>query len=251
MICPPTYGMYKVAAVIQGAGVVEVPLIKENDFSLDITAILQKWQPGIKLIFLCSPNNPTGNLLSATDILSLCQQLAGKAIIVVDEAYMEFSAGESLINYLADYSNLVVLRTLSKAYGLAGIRCGATIANPVIIQLLRKIIAPYPIAQPIIDICRQRLTVPHPGEQVKIINEEKEKLAAFLARLAFVKKVWPSHANFLLFEVADVKKVMAVCLSQGIVLRDRSSEYNLSHCLRVTIGMPVENKILRKALSDV
>ena len=138
MICPPTYGMYKVAAHIQGASVIEVPLIKEQHFALNVAEMLAVWQTSIKLIFLCSPNNPTGNLLAVSDILLLSKMLDKKSIVIVDEAYIEFSMRESLVKYLNDYPNLVVLRTLSKAYGLAGIRCGVTLANINIIQLLKK-----------------------------------------------------------------------------------------------------------------
>ena len=251
MICPPTYGMYKVAATIQGARVVEIPLIKTENFSLNLEAILKNWQPNIKLIFLCSPNNPTGNLLATSDILSICRQLKGKAIVVVDEAYIEFSMTDSLSKYLNDYSNLVILRTLSKAYGLAGIRCGATLANPGIIQALKKIIAPYPISRSVVDIAFQQLNLNGINKQVALINQEKDKLFTFFSKLCFVKKTWESRANFLLFEVNDSQQVMEVCLKRGIVLRDRSHEYNLKNCIRATIGTPDENKFLMEVLSYV
>lgn len=251
MICPPTYGMYKVAAVIQGAGVVEVPLLKKQDFSLDAENILKAWQPGVKLIFLCSPNNPTGNLLKSPDILSLCKTFQGKSIIVVDEAYIEFSMSDSLVKFLNDFPNLVVLRTLSKAYGLAGIRCGVTLANPCIINLLKKIIAPYPVSMPIINITLKKLSLKIVKNQINVIFYERNKLSQFLSNLSFVKKVWKSDANFLLFEVENSKIVMDACLNNGIVIRDRSSEYNLNNCLRITIGTPDENTILMEVLRCV
>lgn len=251
MICPPTYGMYRVAATIQGASVVEVPLLKEQNFSLNLPKILESWEPNVKLVFLCSPNNPTGNLLSTSDILSLCKKMDGKSIVVVDEAYIEFSSNDSLAKYLKDYSNLVVLRTLSKAYGLAGIRCGVTIANENIIELLKKIIAPYPIPKPIIKIALEFLNSDVFKNQIKIIQQERSRLFNFLSELSFVKKIWESESNFLIFEASDSRIVLEACLKKGIVLRDRSSEYNLSNCIRVTIGSPTENTLLMEALRDV
>lgn len=251
MICPPTYGMYKVAAIIQGAAIVEVPLLKEQNFALNLTAIFDVWQPSIKLIFLCSPNNPTGNLLVIDDILLLCKKSNNRSIIVVDEAYIEFSAQQSLIKYLNDYPNLVILRTLSKAYGLAGIRCGITVANPVIIQLVKKIIAPYPIPRPIANIVSKQLTENVINKQINIMYQEKEKLYEFLSYLAWVKKVWKSETNFLLFEVENSKQVMKTCLDKGIVLRDRSADCHLTNCIRVTIGAPAENAFLMEVLSRV
>ncbi len=250
MICPPTYGMYKVAAHIQGAAVIEVPLLKEQHFALNVASILEAWQPSIKLVFLCSPNNPTGNLLEVSDILLLCKKLDKKAIVIVDEAYVEFSMRDSLVKYLNEYSNLVVLRTLSKAYGLAGIRCGVTVANISIIQLLKKIIAPYPIPKPIVNIVSQELNIKTVANQINLIKQERDKLFDFLSQLPFVKKVWKSDANFLLFEVNDSKEILDICLANGIVLRDRSSELNLNNCIRVTIGSPCENTFLTVILAE-
>jgi len=251
MICPPTYGMYKVAATIQGVGVVEVPLVKTKDFSLDLNGVFEKWQPNIKLVFLCSPNNPTGNLLASSDVLTICRQLKGKAIVIVDEAYIEFSLADSLSKYLNDYPNLVILRTLSKAYGLAGVRCGTIIANPIIIQSLKKIIAPYPVSKAVVDVVSQQLDLGSVRKQVELINQEKEKLRVLLVKLPFVKKVWKSSANFLLFEVSDSQRVMEVCFKYGVVLRDRSREYDLKNCIRVTVGSPKENKLFMETLGYV
>ncbi len=251
VICPPTYGMYKVAALIQGSGVVEVPLRKEQQFSLDVKAIVEVWDPTMKLIFLCSPNNPTGNLLNVADILALCKKLDGKSMVVVDEAYIEFSQSGSLIQQLDAYPNLIVLRTLSKAYGLAGIRCGSTLGDPSLIQLLKKVIAPYPVSEVVAELACQRLNFNDLRGQLKILLQEKMILSAFLSQLPFVKKVWESAANFLLVEVFDSRKVQQVCLSHGIVIRDRSNEYNLSNCIRMTIGTPNENKLLMEALRSV
>lgn len=251
IICPPTYGMYRVAATIQGAETIEVPLIKSEGFVLDVKELLRAWEPSVKLIFLCSPNNPTGNALSKSDILSLCLFLNDKSVIVVDEAYIEFSNDESLTNYISEYPNLVILRTLSKAYGLAGVRCGSTIANSEIINLLTKIIAPYPIPVPVAEIVCQQLNSHITKNTINIIKQEKEKLADFLENLPSVKKVWKSQANYLLVEVVDANRMMNICLRYGIVLRNRSNEYGLKNCIRITIGSPSENALLCEVLSNV
>ncbi|MBA3660919.1 MAG: histidinol-phosphate transaminase [Gammaproteobacteria bacterium] len=251
MVCPPTYGMYKVAATIQGAEIIEVPLIKDREFSLDVDALLCAWEPAIKIIFLCSPNNPTGNVLSKSDILSLCQSLSDKSVIVVDEAYIEFANEESVANCINDYPNLVILRTLSKAYGLAGIRCGVTIANSEIIKLLLKIIAPYPIPSPISDIVCQQVNSNITQNIISTIQKEKELMKEFLTKIPSVKKVWESQANYLLIQTVDANKMMNACLKYGIVIRNRSSDYGLNNCVRITIGSPNENALLREAISNV
>lgn len=248
LICPPTYGMYQISATIQGAGVKTVPLIKEKNFALDVPAILNTWQPDIKLIFLCSPNNPTGNLLATEDILQLCAELAGKAVIVVDEAYIEFAKTKSISQYINQYPNLVVLRTLSKAYGMAGLRCGVTIANGEVINLLKKIIAPYPIAQPVAELVYARLNAMQ--DNLDVILTEREKLISFLRSLSNVNYVWQSQANFILFAANNAKQIFNDCLQKGIVLRDRSREYSLENCIRISVGTPVENQLVMEALSN-
>lgn len=248
--CPPTYGMYKVSATIQNAKVIEIPLIAENNFSLDTKKVIETWDPRVKVIFLCSPNNPTGNLLSTSDILSLCKILEGKAIIVVDEAYIEFANSPSLTSYLNTYPNLVILRTLSKAYGLAGIRCGATIANTTIIQLLKKVIAPYPISKSIVDVACRKLRSNNLEEQIKLINQEKIKLKKCLMNLPYVTKIFDSQTNFLLMQVKNAKEIIMQCIRQNIVVRDRSSELNLNNCIRITIGSTNENLRLMGVLNN-
>lgn len=249
MLCPPTYGMYTVAANLQGATIVTVPLRQEKNFVLDLPRMLASKTEKVKLIFLCSPNNPTGNSLAAADILALCHAWAKEAFVIVDEAYIEFAEEESLTAALATQPNLIILRTLSKAYGLAGIRCGATLAHPTVINILKKVIAPYPIAQPIISIVTSRLAV-NLTDKIAQLRQERQNLAAFLQGLPWVKKVWPSQANFLLFAVDDSKKRLTHCQAHGIVLRDRSHEYGLENCLRVTVGLPQENALLMEVLQN-
>ena len=151
LITPPTYGMYAVSAAIQDAGVVAVPLVVEKNFALDPAAVLQAVTPAVKLVFLCSPNNPTGALLDRAEVLRLTKALLGRAVVVVDEAYLEFAGTKSLTEELPANPNLVVLRTLSKAFGLAGVRCGVTITGSALVGVLQKIIAPYPVPTPVLQ----------------------------------------------------------------------------------------------------
>ena len=154
--CAPTFGMYQSAAHIQGAGVIEIPLERAHGWSLDPERLLAAWQPGVKIVYLCSPNNPTGNLLDIGALEAVCSALDGKAIVVIDEAYIEWSRRASLTAWLARFSTLAILRTLSKAHALAGARIGALLAHPELIQLARRIIPPYSLAQPAIEAALAR-----------------------------------------------------------------------------------------------
>ncbi len=253
VITPPTYGMYEVSARIQGALITSVPLLSP-DFALDEDAVIDKWHTNIKLIFLCSPNNPTGNRLDLEAVLKLCTYFRDKALIVMDEAYIEFSTSHSMVKYLDEFPNLVILRTLSKAYGMAGVRCGSLIAAPQIITLLRKILAPYPIPMPVLNVALDALSnsnIAQRNVQIKMIQAQKEQLRLFLQRHPSVKKVYPSEANFLLVAVESPAHWMSVCRDRGVVIRDRSNIAGLSDCVRITIGTPEENKILLEVLGNV
>jgi histidinol-phosphate aminotransferase len=176
-----------------------------------------------------------------------------KALIIVDEAYIEFAEVESLINEITNYPNLVILRTLSKAYGLAGVRCGTVVADPLIIQLLKQVIAPYPIPRPVAQIINEQLTLENSKKMLAIVKEiiqQREIMSAFLQTLSFVKQIWQSQANFILLEVDNAKSLMTVCQSKGIVLRDRSNDYGLNNCVRITIGTPEENQFLMEVLKN-
>jgi histidinol-phosphate aminotransferase len=254
MTTPPTYGMYEIAAAIQGAEIVKIPLRKEHEFSIDTNEILRQWHPNVKLIFLCSPNNPTGNLLATADVLKLCETLKDKTMIVVDEAYLEFAEASSLVKYLSQHNNLVILRTLSKAYGMAGIRCGVALATAELITIFKKVIAPYPIATIVTEIIAAELDPEarkKSQQQIQIIIEQRHLLEKFLQQCAWVKKVWPSQANFILIEVNDAEHIMQFCQKQGIVIRNRSNEYNLSNSVRITVGSPAENQRLMEVLQHV
>lgn len=249
MVCPPTYDMYSISAHIQHASVVFVPLT--SSFDLDVDGVLSAWQPQCKLIFLCSPNNPVGNIYAAHDILSLCKALENKAIIIVDEAYIEFSDKPSISQYLNEYENLVVLRTLSKAYGMAGARCGVVLAHPQLIKLLEKVISPYPLATPVVNVILHELQAEHLNvmhDQVKKLKQARESMITFLNKLNYVEKIWPSEANFILLKVKNAKALVAFCAKQNIIIRDRSHMLGLDNCVRISIGLPEENKQLQTLL---
>lgn len=252
LITPPTYGMYVVAAGIQNARVVTVPLIREKNFALDADAVLKAVTPGVKIVFLCSPNNPTGNLLDRASVLRSVRSLAGKAVVAVDEAYVDFSGTPSLAAEIAANPNLIVLRTLSKAFGLAGARVGTTIADPAVIAVLQKVIAPYPVPTPVLQAALAALTpagLVAARESVAALVSERGRLAVALTKLPVVKRVWPSDANYLLIEVADAARTMAAGRAAGIIWRDRSKD--VPNTIRVTVGTAEENNSTLEILSRV
>ena len=252
LVCPPTFGMYAVSAAIQGARVVNVPLRPESGFALDEHGVLGRWTPDVKLVFLCSPNNPTGNLLAPDGILRIAATLEGQALVVVDEAYVEFAARESLTRHLSRHPNLCILRTLSKAHGLAGARCGTLIAHPEVIALLRKIISPYAISQLTVDAVLTLLQPVHVGtmhERSRLIRIERERLALALARLHGVRRVWPSKANFLLVEFADAARALLQACADRLLVRDARGYPGLPDALRISVGTPEQNDLLVKAWS--
>ncbi|MGQ3890796.1 histidinol-phosphate transaminase [Legionella sp. CNM-4043-24] len=254
LITPPTYGMYEVAANIQGAGIIRVPLDKESGFSLNKETILNLRNPAIKLIFLCSPNNPAGNILSGDDVITLCRAFQDQAIIVLDEAYIEFSTAGSLSHLVLQHPNLVVLRTLSKAFGLAGARLGALIADGSMIALLMNVMAPYPIPMPVERAAMKALSIENQAlvrAEIQTIRQERDRLRAFLATLPSVEYVYPSQANFLLVKVNDASTWMDVCKAHDIIIRSRVNLLGLENCVRITIGTAEENKRLKEVLSYV
>lgn len=251
LVCPPTFGMYGVAAAIQGAGITEVPLDRSRGFALDAAAVASAWTPGLKIAFLCSPNNPTGNLLSSAAIGEVLDAYAGRALVVVDEAYAEFAPGASLVSWLPRYPHLVILRTLSKAYGLAGARLGAVLAAPEIVELLRRMIPPYALTVPTIEAALAALSpagLERCRARVTRLVEERARLAAALAAHPLVERVWPSDANFLLVKCADADRVLEAGIRGGLLVRDVRRQPGLERCLRITVGTPAENTRLIASL---
>jgi histidinol-phosphate aminotransferase len=251
VICPPTFGMYSVAARIQGAEVVTVPLAPEANFALDARAVLEKCSPDVKVVFLCSPNNPTGPLLSEDSILSLTRALEGRAVVVVDEAYVEFSGTRSLARHISDLPHLAVLRTLSKAYALAGARCGTLIADPEVVALLSKVIPPYAIAQLSLEAV---LKVLEPAQlaiakqRLATIVSERERLLAAYKDVPKITRVWPSAANFILAEFEDAALALSRARGARLLIRDVRGYPGLSRCLRISVGSPEQNDRLLAAL---
>jgi histidinol-phosphate aminotransferase len=251
VICPPTFGMYSVAARIQGANVVTAPLRADAGFALDEQAVLDQCKRDVKLVFLCSPNNPTGNLLSADSILRLTRALEGKAVVVVDEAYIEFSGAHSLARRIPELPHLAILRTLSKAYALAGARCGTLIADPEVILLLRKVIPPYAIAQLCMEAVLKALEpaqVAASKARLETIRSERQRMLAALPTCSNIVRVWPSAANFLLAEFEDAPLALARSRGASFLIRDVRGYPGLGHCLRITVGSPEQNNRLLDAL---
>ncbi|MCX7055181.1 MAG: histidinol-phosphate transaminase [Proteobacteria bacterium] len=251
VITPPTFGFYKVAARIQGAGVLEVPLVRDS-FALDVEQVIAAGLRA-KIVFLCSPNNPTGNLLDEVAMLRVCTALAGKALVVVDEAYVEFCDRASLTARLAEFPNLVILRTLSKAYALAGARLGTAIASEEIIGLLRRIIPPYAIPASTVAEVLALTEAPQRAmstARIRTLLDERSRMHERLGRCANVVRVFPSAANFLLIECRDSQRFFAACKTAGLIVRDFSSYPGLAHCLRISIGTPDQNQRLLAAVEQ-
>lgn len=241
--CPPCFGMYALAARIQGARLAEVAL-READagFALNLEALCAA-EPA-KLLFLCSPNNPTGDGLAAETVLDLARPRAGEGLVVLDEAYIEFSERQSLASRVAQQPNLVVLRTLSKAFGLAGCRLGALIADAEVIELLGRIIAPYPLPTPTIVAAEAALApeaVIARREQLDLLMDDKRRLVDALESHPATQRVWPGEANFVLVRASDGPGLVRAAAAAGIYLRDQSGQPGLADCVRITLGTPEEN----------
>ena len=239
----PSYGMYTVAADINDVQVRGVPL--GADFSLPTEALLEAADANTKLLFLCSPNNPSGNAFSREEILELVRRFQG--IVVLDEAYADFSAKGSLRGKVLEYPNLVVLQTFSKAYGMAGLRLGMAFADAYVIDLMNRVKYPYNISQAAHELVLKALDEPRDREIAEIVAQ-RERLTAQLPELPCVLKVWPSDANFLLVQVTDADAVYAHLLQDGIIVRNRSRVTGCAGCLRFTVGTPEENDRLLQSL---
>ena len=249
LICPPTYGMYAISAENHGAGIIKVPLT--DNMTLDLAGL--KAQVGkVNIVFLCSPGNPTGNLLPQAEIKAALELFKDNAIVVVDEAYIEFSSENSVVSWLPQYDNLVILRTLSKAFALAGLRCGFTLANNDIITLLSKVIAPYPISTPVADIASQALSKTQlvtMNERVKITSTLHQQLSQWLAEQSWCEKVFPSDANFILFKTSHKDFIFNTLVEKNILIRDQSKQVNLANCLRISIGDEQEIALLKQTIT--
>ncbi|UGS39908.1 histidinol-phosphate transaminase [Pseudocitrobacter corydidari] len=249
LYCPPTYGMYSVSAETIGVECRTVPTLE--NWQLDLPAIADKLDD-VKVVYVCSPNNPTGQLINPQDFRTLLEMTRGKALVVADEAYIEFCPQATLAGWLNEYPNLVILRTLSKAFALAGLRCGFTLANEEVIALLLKVIAPYPLSTPVADIAAQALApqgITAMRERVAQILAERQYLVANLDGIPCVEQVFDSETNYILVRIKASSAVFKSLWDQGIILRDQNKQPSLSGCLRITIGTREESQRVIDALN--
>jgi len=237
VICPPTFAMYAQSATLQNAEVRQAKL--DSKFDLDVNLINQTTDKNTKIIFVCSPNNPTANLMNRARILQLCTDYAETALVVVDETYVEFADSESLIPCLDAHANLVILRTLSKSHAAAGLRCGVAVARSDVTELLQKVLAPYPLAQPVVDAALTILSAKSQSvlaAKRRDIVTRRDQVAAMLAASAEIVEVLPSDANYLLVRVKDAAVLCEKCRASGIILRNQSHQPGLENTVRVSIG---------------
>ncbi|WP_432459537.1 histidinol-phosphate transaminase [Agarivorans sp. QJM3NY_25] len=249
VICSPTYGMYSVSAETIGVEVKTVEL--DSDFNPDYNALAAI---DSKIIFLCAPNNPTGSMLDHAKLSKVLEAQRDKALVVVDEAYIEFCAEQSVQGLLTDFDNLVITRTLSKAFALAGLRCGFTLANAEVIEVMSKVIAPYPIARPVAEIAAKALTTDGlkiMRERVASLNTIRSQAVDELSRLKIVRQIFPATGNYILIRFDDSARIFKALGEQGIVLRDFANKPSLDNCIRMSIGNQQEVSITLKAIQGL
>ena len=253
LIAPPCFGMYAVSARVQNAPLVEVPLDDDGKhFSLDLTAVEDVIAHGdVRVVFLCSPANPTGQALSIKEIQHLAKTATGKVVLVLDEAYAEFSSVGSAAGLLDEFPHLILLRTLSKAYAMAGARIGAVLADPDVIGVLRSVSAPYSVAAPSASLALEALSETAQAEaksRIATTVRERDALVRALRGIGGVARVYPSEGNFLLVRFADADAVLKRLLAAGVVVRDMRAMPQLGDALRISIGAPDENAAMIEAL---
>ncbi len=260
LITSPTYGMYAISAQTQGVQVIDVPLIATtaNQLQLNVSGISRALEQfSIKLIFLCNPSNPIGNCLSLAAIAQVLDTVGSRALVVVDEAYIEYAAASfaqplhTVTSWLSRYPQLVVLRTLSKAFGLAAIRCGFALANCDVIEVLRKVIAPYPLPQPTIDYASAALSyegINNMHAAVQTTVKIRDEFMAQLAGKRWLHRMWPSVTNFILLQVDNAAELVNNCAQQGVLIREQSHQLGLANTIRISIGSRSELQRLLEVL---
>lgn len=254
LVTPPTFDMYRVYAGIQGAGLVSVPLVVEPDrFVLDTERLLAAVDSTTKLVFLCSPNNPTGQSVPRAEVERICAALAGRTLVVIDEAYHEFAAAGHLLDLQQRYEHVVLLRTLSKFVSLAGVRCGVLIGASELVEYLGNVLPPYTFPTPSIELVMQSLSEDSlrvSEERVALIKRERQRLAEALRHLAEVVTVYASDANFVLVRTRDGQRFKDAAHRAGILVRTFAGEEALADCVRITVGRPDDNDRLLQALAN-
>lgn len=245
----PTFSMYRHYAAIQGAGVREALTDRDNGFRVSADEVVALCDDDTRLVFLCSPNNPTGTSTDAEEIRAILARLRGRAAVVVDEAYIEFSSQSSTVDLLAEFDNLVVLRTLSKALAFAGARCGAVIGPSDVIDMLDAVQAPYAVATPVVECVERAMSgewLEEAASRVRELVGERERIRKALGQLPFVERLWNSDANFLLVQVTDATALMAYTRDNRLLLRYFGPP--LDDCVRITIGSSTDNDSLLRVL---
>lgn len=253
LITPPSFDMYRLYAGIQGADVRRAPLLRDQGFALDARKVLESVDETTKIVFICSPNNPTGNSMARADVETICRETAGRALVVIDEAYHEYASSPSFLELRNRYEHVVLLRTLSKFVSLAGVRCGLLIADPELVQFAQAVLPPYTFPTPSIELVLQALSKDSlrvSQERVATIKRERARLSATLNDLPQVLKVFPSDANFVLVEAANGPLFRDTARRAGILVRTFDDPL-LANCVRITVGRPEDNDRLLAALSGV
>ena len=254
LLTPPVFEMYQIYASVQGARTISVPLQTESDFAVDTDALLGSCDNNTKLIFLCSPNNPVGTVIPRQQILRIVKARAGKSVVIVDEAYIEYSDMDSLAPLVSQYDNLIVLRTLSKALALAGARCGAVIASAKLIPLLDTVLPPYALPSPVIASAERALSSAQLAEAVESVNvivAERDRLRFELDACNAIERIWPSQANFLLVRFRDLAEVGRSLADAGIAIRTYDNDAVLKDCARITIASATDNDHLLRAVRSI
>ena len=252
LICPPAFDLYRLYASIQGAGIVTVPLDAERDFALNREALLDAIDPTIKIVFICTPNNPTGGAVPREDVEYICNALAGRALVVIDEAYHEFCTTGDFLDLSERYDNVVLLRTLSKFVALAGARCGTLIAAPEVIEFLNAVLPPYTFPTPSIEFVLDALTESSlvvARERVGLIRRERQRMSEALLAVPDVLQVYPSDANFILVRVRDQAAFFDAARKASVLVRRFEGQPELNACIRISIGRPEDNDHLLKAVA--
>lgn len=251
--CPPAFVMYSFFARLHGVRVVNVPLAAES-FEVDFQGVSAAIREGARIVFLCSPNNPTGSLVPEEPVLRLARKFSDKALIVVDEAYLEFTGKPGVGRFVEEVPNLVSLRTLSKSGSLAGARIGGLVANDEVIDyLLRAVVTPFPIAVPCVESAERALSAENQAasrERIETLIRQRERLAAALSRYLFTRKVYPGHANFLLVHVDDASEIERWLQQRGVLVRNQSNQPGLGSHLRISVGSEEETHRLLEALDE-
>lgn len=251
--CTPCFGMYRISATIQGAKIIDVPRQADQGFSIDFKALEQAitGPESVRLVFLTSPNNPTGDVLGRGQLEKVLTACENRALVVLDEAYVEFCTTPSASELVERWPQLVILRTLSKAWAAAAVRCGIVIADPAVIGLLQRVIAPYPLAATAVDAALRAIsgdTLERQRQFVRAVSAGREDLYAFLLNCGWVLQAWPSAANFILARVPDADGLVDWCAASGIRIRNFNTQPGLKGCVRMTVGSEAEMAVLKTVL---